>query len=294
MCGWGKRSIQLTILYKELETMRSNDIKHLATNMRKEILKMALGAGSNGAHVGPALSLVDVLAVMYGSILKYEKNNPEWPDRDRVYLSKGHGALAYYAALYEIGFLSLEDLKTYDMNGGILPAQPSMNLKKGIEFSSGSLGLGLSPAIGSALAAKSRGLSYKSYAILGNGECNEGTVWEAAMSASAFQLDNLVAIIDNNGIQSDGLSTEVLDMGDLARKWEAFGWFVRSIDGHDIEALLSVFSAHDGAKPLLIIANTVKGKGVSFMEHNKEWHHNRLTPELFQTAMDEQEVPNEA
>ncbi len=281
-------------LNKELYDMQINYIKTFATSMRKEILKMALRAGSNGAHVGPALSLVEVLAVLYGSCINFEKNDPTWSGRDRVYLSKGHGALAYYAALHEIGFLSQEDLDTYDANGGILPAQPSMNLEKGIEFSSGSLGLGLSPAIGSALAAKSRGLSYRTYAILGNGECNEGTVWEAAMSAPAFQMDNLVAIIDNNGIQSDGLSTEVLDMGDLERKWEAFGWLVRSVDGHDIEALLSAFSAQEEAKPLLIIAKTVKGKGVSFMEHNKEWHHNLLTPELYQIAMAEQEVLNEA
>lgn len=263
-------------------------ITQMVKRMRSNILTMAFKVGNKGAHVGPALSMVEIMAVLYGHVMKFRVPDPEWAARDRFYLSKGHGALAYYAALYEVGYLTEDDLGAYGDNGGPFPAQPTMNLSKGIEFSSGSLGLGLSPAIGSALASRSLDAPFKVYALLGNGECNEGTVWEAAMSAAAFNLDNLVAIIDNNGIQSDGFSKDVLDMGNITSKWESFGWMVRSVDGHDIEALLHALTKPWEAKPLLILANTVKGKGVSFMENNKDWHHNVLTDDLYEIAMKEQ------
>lgn len=275
-------------------TMNDFEMKNMAIRMRIHILQMAFHAGSNGAHVGPALSLVEIMAVLYGSVLRLKSDAPCWSDRDRFYLSKGHGALAYYAALHEAGFLSEDDLKTYDDNGGLLPAQPSMKEEKGIEYSSGSLGLGLSAAIGSSLAAKSRQKAYKSYVVLGNGECNEGTVWEAAMSATSWQLDNLVAIIDDNGFQSDGPSNSILDMGDFKGKWEAFGWLVRECNGHDTNALYLAFTEQWEKRPLVVIAHTIKGKGVSFMENNKDWHHNILTPELYEIAMGEQGVVHES
>jgi len=268
--------------------MNTLELVSMARRMRKNILEMAYHAGNKGAHVGPALSMVEIMAVLYGNVLNIDKRDPMWTGRDRFYLSKGHGALAYYAALYEVGYFSKADLDSYDENGGLFPAQPSMNLGKGIEFSSGSLGLGLSPAIGSALASHALPNKFKVYALLGNGECNEGTIWEAAMSASAFHLDNLVAIVDNNEIQSDGFSKDVMDMGDISSKWKAFGWIVRTVDGHDVEALRQAMTESWERKPLLILANTVKGKGVSFMERNKEWHHNVLTNELYGIAIQEQ------
>ena len=268
--------------------MTENELRLMASRMRKNILGMSFHAGNKGAHVGPALSMVEIMAVLFGKILNLDKSDPMWPGRDRFYLSKGHGALAYYAALNEVGYLSEADISSYDDDGGLLPAQPSMNFKKGIEFSSGSLGLGLSPAIGSALASRELSHKFMVYALMGNGECNEGTVWEAAMAASAFRLDNLVAIVDNNEIQSDGFSRDVLDMGDMVGKWESFGWQVRGVDGHDIPALIGAMSEQWKGKPLLLMANTVKGKGVSFMERNKDWHHNVLTKDLYELAMKEQ------
>ncbi|WP_320128719.1 transketolase [uncultured Sphaerochaeta sp.] len=274
--------------------MTSQELRAMSFRIRREILTMALHAGPNGAHVGPAMSLVEILAVLYGSVLNLDRTNPQWSERDRVYLSKGHGALAYYAALHEVGFLTHEELETYDDNAGILPAQPSRYPEKGIEFSSGSLGLGLSPAIGSSLAARSRKQSYRTIVLLGNGECNEGTIWEAAISAASYHLDNLIAVVDNNGIQSDGFSIDVLDMGNIAQKWKSFGWEVRCVDGHNVQELFSAFTTPWSGSPLIIIANTVKGKGVSFMENNKDWHHNRLTKELYDIAMKEQGALDEA
>ncbi len=268
--------------------MKDREVALMASRMRKHILDMAFHAGNKGAHVGPAMSMVEIMAVLYGRILNLDRTDPQWPGRDRFFLSKGHGALAYYAALFEVGYLSEADLSSYDEDGGYFPAQPSMNCTKGIEFSSGSLGLGLSPAIGSALASRSLPQKFKAYVLLGNGECNEGTVWEAAMSAAAFKLDNLVAIIDNNEIQSDGFSKDVLDMGDIVSKWEAFGWLVRSADGHDIGALNQALTETWEDRPLLVLAKTVKGKGVSFMERNKDWHHNVLTKDLYEMAIQEQ------
>lgn len=268
--------------------MTDIELSNMAQKMRKNILTMAFKVGNKGAHVGPALSMVEIMAVLYGHVLNLRPSDPLWAGRDRFYLSKGHGALAYYAALHEVGYLTEADLEAYGDNGGLFPAQPTMNLSKGIEFSSGSLGLGLSPAIGSALASSALDAPFKVYALLGNGECNEGTIWEAAMSAAAFNLENLVAIIDNNEIQSDGFSREVLDMGDITSKWESFGWIVRSVDGHDIKALQHALTEPWQAKPLLILAKTVKGKGVSFMENNKDWHHNILTNDLYGIAMQEQ------
>lgn len=268
--------------------MDNAELTLMTRRMRISILEMAFHAGNKGAHVGPALSMVEIMAVLYGSLMNLDRVDPMWPDRDRFYLSKGHGALAYYAALFEVGYLSEADLHSYDDDGGLFPAQPSMNRGKGIEFSSGSLGLGLSPAIGSALAARAQGKRFKAYVLMGNGECNEGTVWEAAMSAAAFRLDNLVAIIDDNEIQSDGFSKDILDMGDMTSKWESFGWIVRSVDGHDIAALIQAITNPWEGKPLLVLAKTVKGKGVSFMERNKDWHHNVLTKDLFELAIHEQ------
>lgn len=262
----------------------------MAKRMRKNALGMALSAGNNGAHLGSGLSIVEIMAVLYGGIIRFDPKNPEWADRDRFILSKGHGTLGYYTALAEVGIITFDELGTFEENGGFLPGQPTMNLKKGIEFSSGSLGLGLSLGVGVALAGKKQQKDYKVYVLMGDGECNEGSVWEAAMAASHFKLDNLIAIIDYNKMQSDGASHTVLDMGDLGAKWASFGFNALTVDGHDTILMYDTFkmvSSKESGKPWVIIAHTVKGKGVSFMENNCEWHHNRLDQSKYEDALAE-------
>jgi transketolase len=264
-------------------------LRAMAGRMRRNALGMTLAAGPLGAHVAPGLSIIEICAVLYGSVMKLDPRNPSWPDRDRFLLSKGHGALALYTALAEVGFFPVEDLKTFEVPESFLTGQPAMCLEKGIEISSGSLGLGLSVGIGIALAGRKARRDYATYVLMGDGECNEGTVWEAAMAAAHFKLDRLVAVVDANGLQSDGPCTSILDMGSHEAKWRSFGWEAVAVDGHDVGALLDVFTAprRDPGQPLVVIASTVKGKGVSFMENNNEWHHNRLTQAQYEAALKE-------
>ena len=265
-------------------------IASMAKRMRKNALTMALSAGNNAAHLGPGLSIIEIVAALYGGIMKLDPQQPEWVDRDRFILSKGHGAIGYYTALAESGFITSDELGTFQENGGFLPAHPAMNMEKGIEFSSGSLGLGLSFGVGVALAGRKQSKCYNVYVLVGNGECNEGSVWEAAMAASHFKLDNLIVIIDSNKMQSDGASHTVLDMGDLGAKWTSFGFKAFTVDGHNIIEMystLKIATNDKTGKPVVIIANTIKGKGVSFMENNNEWHHNRLSQSQYQTALGE-------
>lgn len=262
-------------------------IQEMAHRMREHALYMALSAGVNGAHLGGGLSIIEIMATLYGGVLRFDTQNPEWEDRDRFILSKGHGVLAYYSALAEAGFFPVEDLKKFEVNGEFLPGHPVMNMSKGIECSGGSLGMGLSFGVGVALAGKMRNKSYHTYVLLGDGECNEGTVWEAAMSASHYHLSNLIAIIDLNALQYDGFCSEIMNPGHFNAKWESFGWKVTETEGHDIEVLYQVFLGciHDSIeKPQVIIARTIKGKGVSFMENRREWHHSRLSPEQYEAA----------
>lgn len=259
----------------------------MARRMRRNMLDMALAAGVQGAHVGPAMSMNDILAVLYGKVMRIDPRNPLWEDRDRFLLSKGHGALALYVALAEAGIIPMDELKTYEAPESDLTGQPGLCVEKGIEIGSGSLGHGLAIGIGMALAGKKVHKDYQTYVLMGDGECNEGSVWEGAMSAAHLKLDNLTAIIDANGIQSDGVCEAILDMGPHEDKWRAFGWEAVVVDGHDITALLEVFAAprQFPNRPRAIIAKTVKGKGVSFMENNNDWHHNRLTKALHETGM---------
>lgn len=261
----------------------------MSGRMRRQALRMALSAGSLGSHVGPGLSLIEICAVLYGAVMKLKPDQPQWEQRDRFLLSKGHGTLAYYTALAEAGFFPPSELEQFEVPESWLTGQPSMYLEKGIELASGSLGLGLSVGIGVALAAKKKGLSYTTYVLMGDGECNEGTVWEAAMAAAHFRLDNLVAVIDANGMQSDGPCASIMDMGSHTAKWQSFGWEVLEADGHDVGSLYDVFTGPRGAppRPRVVIARTVKGKGVSFMENNNEWHFSRLTQEQYAAAMAE-------
>ncbi len=265
-------------------------IASMAKRMRKKALTIAFSAGNIGAHLGSGLSIIEIMATLYGGIMRLDPKNPDWADRDRFILSKGHGTLGYYTALAESEIITPDELDTFEENGGFLSGQPIMNMKKGIEFSSGSLGLGLSLGIGVALSGRKQNKNYNVYVLMGDGECNEGSVWEAAMAASYFKLDNLIVIIDYNKMQGDGASDTVLDMGDIAAKWTSFGFNVLTADGHNIVEMYSAFkiaSNEKRGKPSVIIANTVKGKGVSFMENNNEWHHNRLTQPQYEAALAE-------
>lgn len=259
-------------------------------DMRKDLLWMALNAGNSGAHLGGSLSMIEILSTLYLGVMSYDAKNPRMTSRDRLILSKGHGTLAMYAAMRQIGLIPYEDLQTFKSNETYLTGHPSMNLDKGIEFSSGSLGQGLSLGVGTCLALKRKdNLQSRVFVIVGDGECDEGSVWEAAMSAAHYKLDNLVVIVDNNGLQYDGRTAEILGLGRIADKWEAFGWETYSIDGHRVDELYDTLSIRSD-KPIAIIANTIKGKGISFMENDSTWHNGRLTKELYDKAMVEIEV----
>ena len=263
-------------------------IKAMTNNMRKNILEMSLSAGAQSSHFGGGLSIVDIVATLYGDIMHIKKDNPEWEDRDRFILSKGHGVLGYYTALAEVGYIKQEELLTFEKNKSFLLGHPVMNKQKGIEFTNGSLGMGLSVGIGLSLAAKKKNKNFKTYVLIGDGECNEGSIWEAAMSAPHFKLDNLIAILDNNNFQQTGSCSEILDMGSLKEKWEAFGWETVEVDGHDIESLLKVFSQKNRQnKPKMIVAKTIKGKGFSFSENSNDWHHKILTKSQYEIALNE-------
>jgi len=261
---------------------------NMSRTLRLRILELTYGVTKSGAHVGGGLSCVEILATLYGSILKYDINNPLDKNRDRFILSKGHSALALFSVLEEVGFLSKEELDQFEVNGSSYYAHASRNLLKGIEFSGGSLSLGLSFAVGVALACKKEGLKNNIYVLLGDGECDEGLVWESLMSASHFNLTNLTVIVDCNRLQSDGFTIDVMNHASLANKFNAFGFNVLEIDGHDLNLLNKSFKSKDLSKPNAIIAHTVKGKGVSFMENNKKWHHGSLSKNEYELAVTEQ------
>ena len=226
--------------------------------------------------------------------MKYDRDNPEWGERDRFILSKGHGVLGYYAALAEAGFIPIEDLSTFEKTGSYLVGHPVINRQRGIEFSNGSLGMGLSLGIGVALAGKRRNNKYKVYVLIGDGECNEGSVWEAAMASAQFKLNNLVAIIDKNNFQLGGPNSDIMSVGDLAAKWRSFGWDVMEVDGHNVGELYDAFCRIDiPEKPVVIIAHTIKGKGVSFAENNNAWHHAALSKAQYDIAIAELDKDNE-
>jgi len=264
------------------------EIQDMAKRMRRKVLDMALTAGASSSHFGGGLSIVDITATLYGQIMNLDPKNPEWADRDRFILSKGHGVLGYYTALSEIGYISEKDLKTFEKDGTYLYGHPVINRSKGIEFSNGSLGMGLSLGIGVALAGKRKKIDYKVYVLMGDGECNEGSVWEAAMAGPHYKLDNLVAIIDKNNLQQTGTNSEIMSVGDLVSKWKSFGWQVFEIDGHNVTEIYNTFlSVKNQNGPVAIVANTVKGKGFSFSENNNSWHHAPLSSSQYEVALEE-------
>lgn len=242
----------------------------------KELRKRIFITGYRGgmAHLASCFSAVEILYTLYmKGIMRYDPQNPDMPDRDRFVLSKGHGGLALYAVLCEAGFLTEEELFTYLTPNCHIGGEPNMRDLKGIEASTGSLGHGLSSAVGMALAQKIDANGAVTYVMIGDGESQEGTIWEAAMSASSFSLDNLVAILDCNGVQKTNRVSETLGYVHWAEKWESFGWNVVEADGHDIDALVNVFKRIErNGRPTIIIAHTIKGKGVSIMEDDPIWH----------------------
>ena len=265
-------------------------IQKFSKSIRKNIIDMAFSAGASSAHLGGALSIVEIISTLFCHVMKYN-DNPQWPDRDRFILSKGHACLAYYSALCEIGYISKNDLKTFEKNSSNLLGHPVINREIGIDFSNGSLGMGLSIGIGVALSLKKRKKNNRVFVIIGDGECNEGSVWEAAMAASHFKLNNLLVFIDNNKFQQTGTNNQIMDTGDLKSKWQSFGWETVDLDGHNIEELTNYFESIDEnqLKPKAVIANTVKGKGFSFSENNNDWHHSILTKKLYDKALEELE-----
>lgn len=250
--------------------------------MRKRILGLGLKSGSSGSHLGGSMSLVEILIALY-NVVNISKDD----NRDRIILSKGHGALALYTVLELKGVMNPELVDTFETNGTHLFAHASRDVEHGIEFSGGSLGLGISYAIGVALACKTKGLNNHIYAIVGDGECNEGVFWEAMMTAHQFHLDNLTVIVDNNGLQADGFTKEIIDLSPMADKLTAFGLKAITVDGHDVESLLNAITIREEEKPVAIVANTIKGKGVSFMENEAAWHHGVLNQKKFDKAMEE-------
>lgn len=263
-------------------------ITEMAVDMREDALTMAYASGMSAAHVGGGLSIIDILAVLYGGVMKYNVANPTWNERDRFILSKGHGVIGYYAALCESGFISKDELCSFEKNNSDLLGHPVQNIEKGMEFTTGSLGQGLSIGIGVALSLRDKGIDSKAYVLMGDGECNEGSVWEAFMSAAQYKLDNIVAIIDRNRYQLGGETMDVMDIGNVGDKLRAFGWEVREVNGHNVEELYNAFTEKktDG-KPLAVVANTKKGYGFSFMEENNSWHHAVLTKDNYEKAMSE-------
>ncbi len=270
--------------------LNDNQIKNLsaqARQARRAVLTMVHKA--NSGHIGGSLGSMEILVALYHHIMRHDPTRPDWKERDRFVLSKGHCSPVLYSVLAGCGYFPTEDLATFRQPGSHLQGHPYQPKTPGVEASTGTLGLGLSTACGFALAAKFRGEKHKVYALCGDGEQQEGQIWEAAMFAHKYQLDNLIAFTDRNRLQTDGDTEDVMPLDPLVDKWRAFGWNSWEIDGHDLNQIVdSVAKADDGSKkPTMIIANTIKGKGISFMENEAMWHGTPPNDEQFQRAMEE-------
>jgi len=271
-----------TIAMRDIETLKGH-----AREVRVEILKMLTESGSG--HTGGSLSAADIVTALYFYKMRHRPDDPEWRERDRFILSKGHAAPLLYAALALTGYFDKGLLRTLRKIDSPLQGHPSSKMLKGVEVSTGSLGQGLSIANGIALGLRMDGLPSRVYCLLGDGEMEEGQVWEAAMTAAHYRLDNLCAIIDNNGLQIDGLCCDVMNIEPITAKWDAFGWKVIDIDGHDMEQIVNALDEAEGIKgrPTVIVARTVKGKGVSFFEGKAEYHGIAPTGEELERALRE-------
>ncbi len=270
---------------REIDMLRAR-----ANEIRKDIVRMLGGCGSG--HPGGSLSAADIVAALYFKVLRIDPRDPRKPDRDRFILSKGHAAPVLYAALAQRGFFPREELGTLRRLGSRLQGHPDMKKLPGVEMSTGSLGQGLSAANGMALAGKLDRLDYRVYVLLGDGEIQEGQVWEAAMAAAHYKLDNLTAFLDHNGMQIDGPIREIMSPEPVADKWRAFGWDVQVIDGHDMAGILKALEKARAVigRPQMIVAETVKGKGVSFMENQVGWHGVAPKPDETERALADLEV----
>lgn len=264
---------------KELE------VRKLATKIRRDVVEMLGGEGHVG-HLGGSCSSADIVATLYGHRMRHDPKNPRWEGRDKLLYSKGHACIAQYAALCEYGYFGREELPKLKSFGAMLQGHPDRNKTPGIEANTGSLGQGLSICNGMALAAKLDGLDTRIYCIIGDGEMAEGQIWEAAMTAVVYKLDNVVAIVDRNRLQAMGPVAERFDTNPVADKWKGFGWNVLTIDGHDIQQIDAAFDKAEATKgvPTVIIAETVKGKGVSFAENVVGFHNGALTREQYEQA----------
>ena len=263
------------------------ELEEKARTIRKHIIRMVEGAKSG--HPGGSLSAVEILTALYFKTMRVDPTNINWPDRDRFVLSKGHASPVLYASLAERGFFPVEELGTFRRINSRLQGHPARHKTPGVEAASGSLGQGLSQAVGMALAGKLDRKDYRVYALVGDGEAQEGQVWEAAMAASHYKLDNLVVFLDYNGLQIDGPLEQVMSVAPLDKKWEAFGWNVISIDGHDYAQIFDALekAREMAGRPALILARTIKGKGVSFMENQAGWHGTAPTAEQAAQALTE-------
>jgi transketolase len=254
-----------------MQTLSKASLDDRSRHLRRTIVD-ALEGGGRG-HVGSALSLIEILRVLFDDVLQYRVSEPHWPGRDRFILSKGHGSLALYTLLADKGFISRDDLLAHCKPGALLGGHPESHIP-GVEVSTGALGHGLPLAVGMALAARMQRRRSRVFVVMGDGELQEGSVWEASLAASKHRLDNLIAIVDYNKLQCYGPITDVLPLEPLADKFSAFGWAVREVDGHDVAALRAALQLpFEADKPNLLIAHTVKGRGVDFAEFNPQWHH---------------------
>ena len=260
-----------------------------SNSIRQKIVKTAFQCGES-THLGGALSMVDILSVLFGGVLKYDPINLSSSDRDIFILSKGHCVLGYYAAMNTFGLMSDDIFETFQKNGSHLIAHPVKNLELGIESSNGSLGQGLSFGLGVALGMRLDDRSDRSvYVLMGDGECNEGSVWESAASAAEFKVGNLIAIVDVNGLRNDGVNYTYSNSVNFKNVWNSFGWNVLEVNGHDHAMLYSAFSEAklSNDTPTVILANTIKGSGISFMEGDNDWHHNRITAKTYERIIEE-------
>ena len=263
------------------------ELQVIAKRVRREIIEM-IGAAKSG-HPGGSLSAVEILVELYFEQMRIDPQNPDWPDRDRFILSKGHAAPVLYAIMAEKGYTPIDKLNTLRQLGSIYQGHPDVRFMPSLDASTGSLGEGLSVALGMGFAARLDGRAFRTYVMLGDGESQEGQIWEAAMAGAFHKIDNVVAIVDYNGIQLDGFVKDIMDVAPLAEKWRSFGWHTIELDGHDLPAIRKAFQEAEATKgkPTCLVAHTVKGKGVSFMENNPKFHGVAPTPEEVKLALQE-------
>jgi transketolase len=271
-------------------TLKVRELEILAYELRRDVIDMIYHGGSG--HPGGSFSIAEIVVALYWHAMRLDPNRPDWEDRDRMVLSKGHAAPMLYAALARRGYFAREHLWTLRHLGSILQGHPDCRKTPGLDMTSGSLGQGLSVALGMALGAKQAARGFHVYCLLSDGETQEGMIWEAAMAAAHYHADNLTAVVDRNNLQVDGQLQDVMNVEPYADKWSAFGWNVREVAGHDVAALVDAFAWARGARsrPSVLICRTVKGKGVSFMENVMEWHASPISQEIRDAAMAEIET----